>query len=63
MPSHQIRVQQNNCEHIWRITYGVDIAELIHRAKICIKCNKIVDLGVALSLSDLNEEIINSQRS
>jgi len=47
MPSHQIKVQQNNCEHEWKDTYGVDIADNIHKAKICVKCKKIIDLGHA----------------
>ena len=45
MPSHQIRVQQNNCEHEWKDTYGVDIANMIVAAKICIKCHEIIKLG------------------
>jgi hypothetical protein len=47
MPSHQIRIQQNNCDHEWKSTYGIDVADNVHDAKICVKCKKIIDLGHA----------------
>ncbi len=41
MPSHQIRVQQNNCEHEWYM--GISVMGEIYSWK-CFKCNKIVHM-------------------
>ncbi len=42
MPSHQIRIQQNNCEHNWwYYTDQLDI-EPAKDYKKCIKCNIVV---------------------
>lgn len=34
-----------DCEHEWKWTYGVDTADMIIAAKICIKCHEIINLG------------------
>lgn len=40
MPSHQIRVQQNNCNHEWYYYFDQLNAEFLKEYRKCIKCGK-----------------------
>jgi hypothetical protein len=43
MPSHQIRVQQNNCDHMWFTIYHGDMTPAY---SVCSKCDASIILNV-----------------